>query len=71
MHNWMLAVVIIHQIKSRLLVYPHSYLPPVMIHIRVPRVDLCGHVEILCREHRLLLLHVHAATLDQRIGPQL
>lgn len=45
-----------------------SYLTPVVIHVRVACVDLSCHVEVLCREQGLLLLHVHAATLDQSIG---
>ena len=45
-----------------------SYLTPVVIDIRVACVDLGRHVEILCGEQRLLLLHVHAATLDQSVG---
>lgn len=49
-------------------IQPHSYLTPVVIDIRVACVNLGCHVEILCREHRLLLLHVHASTLDQSIG---
>lgn len=45
-----------------------QYLTPVVKDIWVAWINLCGHVEILCREHGLLLLHVHAATLDQSIG---
>lgn len=45
-----------------------QYLPPVVKNVWVAWINLCGHVEILCREHGLLLLHVHAATLDQSIG---
>ena len=48
--------------------HPDSYLTPVVIHVRVACVDVGCHVEVLCREHGLLLLHVHASTLDQSIG---
>jgi len=48
---------------------PH--LSPVVVDVRVARVDLGGHVEVLRGEHGLLLLHVHAASLDERVGPQL
>lgn len=48
-----------------------SYLSPVVIHVRVVFVDLCCHVEVLCGEDRLLLLHVHAPPLDQSVGPEL
>lgn len=48
-----------------------SYLTPVVIHVRVARIDLGCHVEVLRREQGLLLLHIHAATLDQSIGSQL
>lgn len=44
-----------------------SYLTPVVIHIWVAGVDIGGHVEILRRLQRLLLLHVHASTLYQSV----
>lgn len=40
------------------------YLAPVVVDVRVVWINLCSHVEILCREHWLLLLHVHASTLN-------
>jgi len=48
-----------------------TYLTSVVVHIGVPRVNLGSHVEILSGEHGLLLLHVHAAPLDQSVGSQL
>lgn len=51
--------------------YSMSYLTPVVIHVRVACVNVGGHVEILRREHGLLLLHIHAATLDQSVSSEL
>lgn len=48
--------------------YPSRYLASVVVDVRVTWINLCRHVEILYREHWLLLLHVHASALNQSIG---
>lgn len=45
-----------------------QYLASVVVDVRVTWINLCRHVEILYREHWLLLLHVHASTLNQSVG---
>lgn len=45
-----------------------SYLSPVVVDICITGVDLCSHVEVLCGELGLLLLHVHASTFNECIS---
>lgn len=48
-----------------------SYLSSMVVNISVLRINVSSHVEVLGGEHRLLLLHVHAAPFDQSVGSQL
>lgn len=48
-----------------------SYLSPVMVDISITGVNFCSDVEILRGVLGLLLLHVHASTLNERISTQL
>lgn len=48
-----------------------SYLSSMVINISILRINVSSHVEVLCGQHRLLLLHVHTAPFDQSVGSQL